>query len=239
MKKLFTLVAIALLGGAVSVNAQKTYILDINQIYSEASSATGQCTNATLSGGTKYLLNETTYTQDIFTVVSKEARTYRIDLVGDEDIDYGDYKAHARLEPNGASNKTGGRQMFIDVANAGTLTLGTWGDAGRSCFVLPAIDKTSQVDIDGQTPLITFTGDEEDGATYTINLEPGLYCITQDQGIYYAYVKFVENTGAGITNITTEDKADPNAPIYNLAGQRVSKDTKGVLIQNGKKFINK
>ena len=49
----------------------------------------------------------------------------------------------------------------------------------------------------------------------------------------------VRGTSAGITNITTEEQADPNAPIYNLAGQRVTKDTKGVLIQNGKKFINK
>lgn len=30
-----------------------------------------------------------------------------------------------------------------------------------------------------------------------------------------------------------------NAPIYNLAGQRVDKNYKGVVIQNGKKFINK
>lgn len=32
---------------------------------------------------------------------------------------------------------------------------------------------------------------------------------------------------------------DANAPIYNLNGQRVTKDAKGVLIQGGKKFINK
>lgn len=42
----------------------------------------------------------------------------------------------------------------------------------------------------------------------------------------------------GINNITT-DAANANAPIYNLAGQQVSKDFKGVCIQNGKKFINK
>jgi len=42
--------------------------------------------------------------------------------------------------------------------------------------------------------------------------------------------------GSGITNITTEAK-NVNAPVYNLAGQRVSKDAKGILIQNGKKFI--
>ena len=30
-----------------------------------------------------------------------------------------------------------------------------------------------------------------------------------------------------------------NAPIYNLAGQRVDKSFKGVVIKNGKKFIQK
>ena len=40
-------------------------------------------------------------------------------------------------------------------------------------------------------------------------------------------------------NAPTVEELDENAPVYNLAGQRVSKDTKGILIQNGKKFINK
>lgn len=40
----------------------------------------------------------------------------------------------------------------------------------------------------------------------------------------------------GIENATVE-KANINAPIYNLAGQRVSNSFKGIAIQNGKKFI--
>ena len=40
-------------------------------------------------------------------------------------------------------------------------------------------------------------------------------------------------------NSVTADKFDANAPIFNLAGQRVNKDTKGILIQNGKKFVVK
>lgn len=44
-------------------------------------------------------------------------------------------------------------------------------------------------------------------------------------------------SSTGISDITATDNAD--APVYNLAGQRVSKDTKGLLIKNGKKFINK
>ena len=34
-------------------------------------------------------------------------------------------------------------------------------------------------------------------------------------------------------------KANSNAPIFNLAGQQVSKAVKGVYIQNGKKFVVK
>lgn len=42
----------------------------------------------------------------------------------------------------------------------------------------------------------------------------------------------------GINNITT-DAADANAPAYNLAGQKVGKEYKGVVIKVGKKFIQK
>ena len=45
-------------------------------------------------------------------------------------------------------------------------------------------------------------------------------------------------TAAGIKNVQTIE-VNENAPIYNLAGQRVDKDYKGVVVQNGKKFIKK
>ena len=38
---------------------------------------------------------------------------------------------------------------------------------------------------------------------------------------------------------TVKAVKDVNAPIYNLAGQKVNNDYKGVVIQNGKKFMNK
>lgn len=38
---------------------------------------------------------------------------------------------------------------------------------------------------------------------------------------------------------TVKTEMNVNAPMYNLAGQRVSKEFKGVVIQNGKKFMNK
>lgn len=43
----------------------------------------------------------------------------------------------------------------------------------------------------------------------------------------------------GISNTIAAPVANPNAPIFNLAGQKVSKAYKGVVIQNGKKFVQK
>ena len=47
------------------------------------------------------------------------------------------------------------------------------------------------------------------------------------------------NAGGDSGVATVGANVDKNAPIYNLMGQKVSADAKGVLIQNGKKFIRK
>lgn len=47
------------------------------------------------------------------------------------------------------------------------------------------------------------------------------------------------NTGTNISSAVVASKVNANAPIYNLAGQKVSKSYKGVVIQNGKKFVQK
>ena len=52
-------------------------------------------------------------------------------------------------------------------------------------------------------------------------------------GIYGFY--FAASDPAGISTVKASQNAD--APIYNLAGQKVSKDYKGVKVQNGKKFL--
>ena len=40
----------------------------------------------------------------------------------------------------------------------------------------------------------------------------------------------------GIEN-TVVFEFDPNAPIYNIQGMQVDRNTRGILIQNGHKFI--
>ena len=39
--------------------------------------------------------------------------------------------------------------------------------------------------------------------------------------------------------VSVKNEFNANAPIYNLAGVRVNKDYKGIVIQNGKKFVQK
>ena len=44
-------------------------------------------------------------------------------------------------------------------------------------------------------------------------------------------------TSAGVKNITVEQNV--NAPAYNLAGQRMNDAYKGIVVKNGKKYLNK
>lgn len=51
------------------------------------------------------------------------------------------------------------------------------------------------------------------------------------------YLLSVNGHTSGVNNLTMSKNS--NAPVYNMAGQRVEKALKGVYIQNGKKFIVK
>lgn len=65
-------------------------------------------------------------------------------------------------------------------------------------------------------------------------------------GVYYMFSPksqmgifgFEFTVATGINNVKAAE-ADANAPIFNLAGQKADKSQKGILIQNGKKFVNK
>lgn len=53
------------------------------------------------------------------------------------------------------------------------------------------------------------------------------------------FLGFDFGEATGIANVDVNTKFDANAPMYNLAGQRVGKNYKGVVIVNGKKMLNK
>lgn len=67
------------------------------------------------------------------------------------------------------------------------------------------------------------------------NSAPGSFTV---KAIYFATKEYAESISASINDAKLVE-ANPNAPFYNLAGQRVSSSFKGVVIQNGRKFILK
>lgn len=60
----------------------------------------------------------------------------------------------------------------------------------------------------------------------------GTYEVDSNNQIYS-----INGVTAGVQNITVEQNV--NAPAFNLAGQRVNAAYKGIVVKNGKKFLNK
>ena len=60
----------------------------------------------------------------------------------------------------------------------------------------------------------------------------GTYEVDSNNQIYS-----IDGVTAGVQNITVEQNV--NAPAFNLAGQRVNAAYKGIVVKNGKKFLNK
>ena len=220
MKKLFTLFAIALLGGAVSVNAQTT---DWNFSNWEKTTLTS------------------TYTQDGLTIYANSDAYVTIDG-NKKSIDGVDYTQRLKLGGAGTFDDNGtpsARVIAFDVAGDCTIYMALMSSSSsaiRTVYVDANVNGTkinvaTYNDVQGESiesRTINYTGDAGT-----------IYIYSKSGGVNFYDIKYTPGTSSGITNITTEEQADPNAPIYNLAGQRVTKDTKGVLIQNGKKFINK
>ncbi len=54
-----------------------------------------------------------------------------------------------------------------------------------------------------------------------------------------SFIGFGDDTTNGIASVISEEASMKNARVYNLAGQQVNKAYKGVVIVNGKKYIQK
>ena len=122
------------------------------------------------------------------------------------------------------------------------------------------LTKSTKVDSDGdgmpddwETANGLNPNDPSDASTYTLdargwytNIE--VYCNELVENIMKSenanaetavdeYYPVIATTG--IPSIQTAKAINANAPIYNVAGQQVDKNYKGIVIQNGKKFIQK
>ena len=88
-----------------------------------------------------------------------------------------------------------------------------------------------------ETATLRYILNEKAGASFRIQ-----HLATSNNAVSYVdNIKVVyedpNSIPTGIQEVTTNEQE--NAPCYNTAGQRVSPDTKGIIIRNGKKYLNK
>lgn len=229
MKKFFTLIAAAMM--AAGVNAQ---VVQVN-INEEGASS--------IAAGTVLSDNECFKATTVFD-------TSACGLKEDGVTPNGAYEyAHAGLtfpawidirvtdepsvdNPNGTANKT---SVVIEAKQSAKL----------SAYVRTGTNKEVKLfDKETFTALASTSAFTEDGTnnrwTWTWNIEAGKTYVLTEKGGTGRLSGFTYELGGstGINDINVAPVANDNAPVYNLAGQRVSKDAKGILIQNGKKFIN-
>ena len=73
----------------------------------------------------------------------------------------------------------------------------------------------------------------------TLGIHKAFLKINKTSARPFDFISLNGGNTTGIANINANENSDANAPMYNLAGQRVSKCYKGVVIVNGKKMLNK
>ena len=83
---------------------------------------------------------------------------------------------------------------------------------------------------------IGFYWGAEDGAAFTNKAHKAYLALTKEAaGAAKSFL--LDGTTNGIGNISVQKTM--NAPLYNISGQRVGKSYKGMVISNGKKYIQK
>ena len=153
----------------------------------------------------------------------------------------------------------GSIEMLSDNANIFTITEREAGDPasyvitqsdGRSLYQTGTYDSFNVSDEITDNSLWTISANEDSTFTITnISVNKtvqfseqyssfGSYADAGTGLLPYLYVE--SDTATGIADAVVDKVVEnENAPVYNLAGQRVSKDTKGIVIRSGKKYLNK
>lgn len=85
--------------------------------------------------------------------------------------------------------------------------------------------------IDGQTGFYKYTGE-------TLNANKAYLVVPEAAAASAKGINIVVGNPTGVTEVKTAENA-VDAPIYNIAGQKVTKNAKGIVIINGKAYINK
>lgn len=211
MKKIFTLIAVCAM--ALTVNAQGKYAMEEGEevAYGTQPAKDKRVENCKMYFGDPDISDGTAFSA----------------AVADGNVD--GYPAYTK--GNGVNgNKEGGTIYVFKPAIDGNITV---------AIVLNA-DKKFHISEDG-TDMAGFEGitvDEKYYGTYTFNVKANstykVWCDGSKLGFYGFEFKEGSSTGINTVKVAAE-----NGVRYNLSGQKVAEDYKGVVIENGKKVVMK
>jgi len=93
-------------------------------------------------------------------------------------------------------------------------------------------------DADAKTKILS--GTDKAAVEFELKVAAGGDVILQTtKGVYIYAIAINGELPTGIQNIKAATKVIENNGIYNLAGQRVNENYKGIVIKNGKKYFQK
>ena len=223
MKKIFTLIAVAAM--ALTVNAQTTVFsaTPLTTLGANWDTPTGEteitATYAEIAGGKMYTINQQDAEKQM---IKKQGNEYAFQCT---------------------NNNTFFKVVLDEALQAGDVIsarMQTRTDTDLGLF----FDKNDSRPSETSTSIILATASEQawgDAPTYTVAADDAIcgektFYIFRATGksTYFNTFKITRSSTTGIQGVQAE-KAD--AAAYNLAGQKVSENYKGVVIKNGKKVV--
>jgi|GEM_PF-2242466 hypothetical protein len=212
MKKIFTLIAVALC--AMSASAQTSYLLD-----DAAATASGASTGSTFS----FLVNDLTFKID-----NDKTKSYaaggQVDGQASKSVKYSAAVYTVTL-PTGVSISS----MIME---------GYGNDASAD----GSISDINGVDVTSSNYVFTAGKDPAKSQKYTYTFPTavtGSFTFTVKSKQICAYLTLISSGTAGINQAETETIDDNATPQFTVAGQPLNGSYKGIIIQKGKKFVNK
>ena len=234
MKKFFTLIAAVAL--AASVNAQGTYAVQV-----------GDKVNA----GDKI-----TSVENITLTYMENAGTAFADGKATDNWADGDFTAYVCGKNSGklvsGAEPTGCAYKF-ETTKAGSVTVGVQLGGTKGFHILNAdfaevapasYNLPAAKDGDSQEFTQNEKGEniiaEKSNGTVTFSVAEGgtYYVFAAGSKMGFYGFKYVTGTSTGISDIQAP-KSSKDGATFNLLGQKVVNDATGIVIKNGKKFINK
>lgn len=212
MKKIFTLIAVCAM--ALTVNAQGKYAMEEGE----------EIAYGTQPAKDKRVENCKMYFGD-----KDYAETTNNFAAAAADASVEGYTAYTKgNDVNG--NKDGGTIYMFIPAIDGNITVAVVLNANKAFHI--SEDGTDMAGFEG------ITVDEKYYGTYTFNVKANstykVWCDGSKLGFYG--FEFKEGSSTGINTVKS---ASENGVRYNLSGQKVAEDYKGVVIENGKKVVMK